>query len=218
MVIRIGLVNMPFADWRRPSFALSQLAALTRQEFQDEVDVSVRYLNQDFVSYFGAEAYAELSQDVEHFTSGVGGWLFRDVAFPDSPDNTEEYFRRYHRRDHWQDFREYLVDRRRGIADFCAQLVERHHLDAMDVVGFTSRFTRNTASIALARLVRLPRRTRLGVREVRAGHSTARPPAAAVGRPPDPLRPLQPLFHGPGRVRPAAPAAGLLPARLRAVP
>ncbi|MFE2104819.1 RiPP maturation radical SAM C-methyltransferase [Kitasatospora sp. NPDC059463] len=145
---------MPFADWRRPSFALSQLSALTRREFGDDVDIEVHYLNQEFVGYFGAEMYDELSQDIEHFTSGLGDWLFRQVAFPESPDNTEEYFRRYYRGDRWQDFREHLLDRRRGMADFCADLVDRHRLDATDVVGFTSMFAQNTASIALARLIK----------------------------------------------------------------
>src|SRR6266702_1611052 len=47
----IILVNMPFADWNRPSFALSQLAALTRRELGTQIQVDVRYLNFDFAHY-----------------------------------------------------------------------------------------------------------------------------------------------------------------------
>ena len=96
---------MPFADWRRPSFALSQLASLARREFRDEVETDVVHLNQDMAEYFGVPHYTALAGNIEHLTTGLGDWLFRDMAFPDLPENTAEYFRRYYVGRRWDEFR-----------------------------------------------------------------------------------------------------------------
>jgi ribosomal peptide maturation radical SAM protein 1 len=152
--MRIVLVNMPFADWNRPSFALSQLAALTRREFGDEVDVAVRYLNIDFAHYLTPGTYDSISGEMNHLLTGVGEWLFREVAFPDLPDNTDEYFRRYYNGSAWQQFREHLVERRAGLEQFCAELAGRYHLADADIVGFTSMFAQNVASLAMAKVIK----------------------------------------------------------------
>jgi ribosomal peptide maturation radical SAM protein 1 len=151
---RIVLVTMPFADWRKPSFALSQLAALTRREFGDAVDVEVRYLNFDFAEYLGIDTYDAIADGVGHLMTGIGEWLFRPVAFPGVPDNAEDYFRRYYQGAQWQEFREHIVERRAGIAEFCAGLAERHDLYSADIVGFTSMFAQHVASIGMARVIK----------------------------------------------------------------
>jgi ribosomal peptide maturation radical SAM protein 1 len=151
---RIVLVTMPFADWRKPSFALSQLAALTRREFADAVDVEVRYLDFDFAEYVGFDTYDQIADGVDHLMTGVGEWLFRPVGFPELPDNTDEYFRRYYQGSRWREFREHVIERRAGIAAFCTELAERHDLYSADVVGFTSMFAQHVASIGMARVVK----------------------------------------------------------------
>ncbi|HEY0806903.1 MAG TPA: hypothetical protein VGD84_17655 [Pseudonocardiaceae bacterium] len=93
--MRIVLVNMPFADWHRPSVALSQLAAHTKREYGDSVDVEIRYVNVDFALIFGPEDYKELASSVGYGTNVIGEWLFRQVAFPEFADNADEYFRCY---------------------------------------------------------------------------------------------------------------------------
>src|ERR1700759_3132337 len=103
--MRIVLVNMPFADWHRPSVALSQLAAHLRS-FGDQVEVEVHYVNVDFALLFGPAEYQEFASNVGHGPTGVGEWLFRQVAFPDAPDNAEEYFRRYFADDSSAGFRD----------------------------------------------------------------------------------------------------------------
>lgn len=150
---RIVLINMPFADWRKPSFALSQLAALTRREFPD-VEVEVKYFNFDFANYLGVGTYDTIADNVGHLTTGVGEWLFRQVAFPEQNDNTDEYFNRYYPGAAWREFREHIADRRAGIATFCADLAVRHDLAGADIVGFTSMFAQHVASIGMARLVK----------------------------------------------------------------
>lgn len=153
-MLRIALINVPFADWHRPSFALSQLAALTRREFGDQVQPEVIYVNQDFVNYFGVVDYTALAGNLEHLTTGIGDWLFRPVAFPHAPDNSAEYFRRYYQGAEWMEFKDRMTDRRSGIAEMCENLIEKYDLGSADIVGFTSMFAQNVAAFALARLIK----------------------------------------------------------------
>jgi magnesium-protoporphyrin IX monomethyl ester (oxidative) cyclase len=153
-VVRIALVNMPFADVNRPSFALSQLAALLEREFGEQVDVSVHYLNLDFELYFGPELYRAINGEMEHLMTGVGEWIFRKLAFPQAPDNDAQYFNRYYHGGRWEEFRKRLEQARGGIEEFCTGLIDRHGLAGADILGFTSMFAQNLASIAMGRLVK----------------------------------------------------------------
>lgn len=151
---RILLVNMPFAARNRPSFALSQLASLIRREHGEHFDVEVCYLNQQFAEMIGVELYDTISDSLEHLYTGVGDWLFRRVAFPQAPDNTQEYLRRFYRGSGWQDFVGTILDVSARIEDLCETLVERNGLDQADILGFTSMFTQTVPGVALARLVK----------------------------------------------------------------
>jgi len=51
---------MPFADWNRPSLALSQLATLLHQNFKDTVSVDVHYLNQDIAEHLDPPLYERI--------------------------------------------------------------------------------------------------------------------------------------------------------------
>jgi ribosomal peptide maturation radical SAM protein 1 len=151
--VRIVLVNMPFAAWNRPSFALSQLATLTRREFPEH-EVEVRYLNLDFARYLGAELYRSIAGGLDHLLTGLGEWFFRPVAFRDQPDNAAEYFARYYRGSALRAFRDQILERRAGLPEFCAAEIDRYGLDSADLVGFTSMFAQHLASIGMARLIK----------------------------------------------------------------
>jgi magnesium-protoporphyrin IX monomethyl ester (oxidative) cyclase len=145
---------MPFADWNRPSFALSQLAGLIGKEYSDRVSAEVHYLNVDFTGYFGVRTYEEISGDMTHLYSGVGEWLFRHIAFPDEPDNSDSYFGRYYREPGWEEFRADLVRRREGIESFLAELIDRYDLASADVVGLTTMFAQTVPAVALAKMIK----------------------------------------------------------------
>lgn len=151
--MRIVLVNMPFADWHRPSVALSQLAAHT-QAIDDSIEIDVCYVNVDFALLFGPAEYQEFANNVGHGTTGVGEWLFRQIAFPNAPDNAEEYFRRYFSADSSAGFRAQMLAVRERMAAFCEQVIADYRLAEADVVGFTSMFSQNLPSIAVARLIK----------------------------------------------------------------
>ncbi|MFF0722726.1 RiPP maturation radical SAM C-methyltransferase [Micromonospora sp. NPDC003816] len=151
---QLVLVNMPFADRRRPSFALSQLSALVRRDFPDDFDVRVCYLNHDFVRYFGAQEYDAIAGDMDFHVAGVGDWMFRQLAFPELPDNVDEYFSRYFTGPAKADLRRTVLRRREGLKDFLRGMVEKYRLDEADLLGFSSMFTQNLPSLAAARMVK----------------------------------------------------------------
>src|SRR5581483_8515619 len=96
----------------------------------------------------------EFALNVGHGTTGVGEWLFRQVAFPQAADNAAEYFRRYFADDASAGFRAQMLAMREKIPDFCAKVVCDYRLAEADLVGFTSMFSQNLPSIALARLIK----------------------------------------------------------------
>ncbi|MGW3267521.1 RiPP maturation radical SAM C-methyltransferase [Streptomyces sp. NPDC001056] len=153
-LLRVALVNMPFADWNRPSFALGQLSTLVHREFDDRARAHVCYLNQDMAEFFGTRLYEALSVSHDHVDTGIGDWLFRHIAFPGQADTATEYFQRYYRGARWADFREQILSARDGLWEFCEELIDRYRLDEADIVGFSSMFAQHVPSIALARLIK----------------------------------------------------------------
>jgi ribosomal peptide maturation radical SAM protein 1 len=148
------LINMPFADRRRPSFALSQLASLVRRELDDEFKVRVCYLNHDFIRYLGPALYDTITDDLSENLSGIGDWLFRAVAFPDHEDNADEYFRRYFAGPEHSAFRDTVLRRRDGLYGFCEGLVAEYGLAEADIVGFSTMFAQTVPSLAMAQIVK----------------------------------------------------------------
>lgn len=146
----VVLVNMPFADRRLPSFALSQLAALVRRDFDDEFNVRVCYSSHDFVRFLGADLYDTITSDLSENLAGIGDWLFRAVAFPDDEDNAEEYFTRYYAGRQYDTFRGTILRRRSALYGFCQGLADQYGLGEADVVGFSSMFAQTVPSLAIA--------------------------------------------------------------------
>lgn len=153
-MLQIAMVNMPFADWNRPSFALGQLSTLVDREFEGRARAQVCYLNQDMAEYFGPRLYESLSVSHDHIDTGIGDWLFRGIAFPGTQDTATEYFQRYYRGARWEDFRRDIQQAREGLAGYCAELIDRYRLHEADVVGFSSMFAQHVPSLALARMIK----------------------------------------------------------------
>jgi hypothetical protein len=45
----------------------------------------------------GVELYQYISTSMQSFYAGLGDWFFRLEAFPQLPDNTQQYLQRYFR-------------------------------------------------------------------------------------------------------------------------
>jgi ribosomal peptide maturation radical SAM protein 1 len=152
--LSLKLVNMPFAHWNRPSFALSQLSALVQRELPDRVQVEICHLNNDFAAHFDSQLYDEIANEPQHLVTGLGDWIFRRIAYPDLDDNSERYFRRYYVGSPWTEFRERILDLRSGLEPLLRDMIDRYGLASADIVGFTSMFAQNVSSLALARLIK----------------------------------------------------------------
>jgi len=152
--LRIAFVNMPFADWHRPSLALSQLTSMIRRDFGDEVTADIFYVNQNMASFLGTQNYESICQTPHHLNSGLGDWLFRHIAFPGTPDNYEKYFQRFYPGIHWTTHREQILEVRPQLTQFCEDVIDRYRLAEADIVGFTSMFAQNVPCMALARLIK----------------------------------------------------------------
>jgi ribosomal peptide maturation radical SAM protein 1 len=148
-MIRVKLVNMPFSDVEIPSLALTQLQAIVKMRCGDRAAVEVCYASHDVCRYLGLELYRRICAEASF--SGLGDWLFRDLAFPGLPDNAADYrARHYPSRQQGEVFEEALAARP-GLDRLLDEIVARYALDEADLVGFTSMFAQNVACFALAR-------------------------------------------------------------------
>lgn len=154
---RIALINMPFARLSMPSIALTQLSAVLKKRFASEVEVSIHYLNLDFVEYLADLSLYNHTHSASAFMTGIGEWFFRQSAFPEADDNSAAYYARYyHSQDEatrriWDRFEK----KRSGLDAFLDRLMDRHALLDADLVGFTALFSQTVASFAMARRIKL---------------------------------------------------------------
>lgn len=155
-MINICLIDMPFAGLSAPSLGLTQLKARLDEEYKTIVKTEVLYLNQDFGNFFGVGLYNLLASSLEHHGTGIGEWLFRQVAFPELLDNSDEYFQRYYsqQNERTRMLVSVLKEKRAGLEGFMDGLLHKYSLCEANMVGFTSMFAQNTASFALARKIK----------------------------------------------------------------
>ena len=152
---RIALVNMPLSNLSLPSLALVQLEAAVRRDLAGLARAEVHYASHDFAHHVGLSVYEELISFAHH-PSGLGDWIFRAAAFPELADNADEYFVRYYPQHapRNQALRQMVLEKRAGVVAHFESLIDRYELDRADLVGFTSMFSQNVATLAMARLVK----------------------------------------------------------------
>jgi ribosomal peptide maturation radical SAM protein 1 len=150
---KIALISMPFSAADIPSIALTQLKAALARDLGDRVSCDVLYLNLDCVNYLGYALYEAVSMSVPANTAGLGDWFFSQEAFPEMPDQTERYLNRHfaEQRAQFAKLRGPLLAKRQTVGAFLQRMIDRYHLADYSLVGFTSMFSQNTASFAMAR-------------------------------------------------------------------
>jgi ribosomal peptide maturation radical SAM protein 1 len=147
----VSLVNMPWARTNVPSIQCGLLKAeLSRFGFHADV----HYLNMDLAAYLGSEIYKAIADLPGERLYFFGEWLFGVAAFGPRSDD-EEYLELF------------------GIEQFCKQIniplgkirelrentlpewirarADEACWKTCSIVGFTSTFEQNVASLALAR-------------------------------------------------------------------
>ncbi|MFB6887989.1 RiPP maturation radical SAM C-methyltransferase [Kitasatospora sp. NPDC056327] len=189
--MRIVLLHMPWGAIDVPSLALGILhTAAARAGHR----VDVRYANLDFADWaaatagFGVDDYQYFSE--KSYFQGAGDWAFAGALYGDDGgdpgDGTDggdggaaAYFG-YLAANGASEQEIALTRSTRAIAPvFVARLVEELAADPPDLVGFTTTFQQNTASLAAARLLkeRCPQ-----VRTVFGGANCDGPQGAALHR------------------------------------
>lgn len=152
--MRIVLVSMPWAALDLPSLALGileeALAPLA------DTTTAVIHGNLDFVDWLDGRMDVDLTTyeyySRESYFVGCGDWVFAKALDPSLDNETA--------------FREYLkgfgederFEQMRALSDaapaFIDQFVDRVLAESPDVVGFTTTFQQNTASLAAARVLK----------------------------------------------------------------
>jgi ribosomal peptide maturation radical SAM protein 1 len=150
--MRVLLVSMPFGALERQALGLSLLkACLTREG----VACDVRYFTFDFAALLGADEYFWINRVVP-YTAFCGDWCFTEALYGPRPETDGEYVEQV-LRGQWY-FSDADLRRLSTIRALTAPFLE-HCLQSVDwrqydLVGFTSTFEQNLASLALARRLR----------------------------------------------------------------
>ena len=152
----ISLVNMPFATIELPSIALAQIKSLLQSQFGDRVSVRIIHANHDFAKFLGLDAYRFVSASMQALYAGLGDWFFRRQAFPELPDNTDKYLRRYfwEKSGEQQLVKKMIEQKLPALGAYMDELITKYDLDKSAIVGFTSMFMQNAASFAMAKKVK----------------------------------------------------------------
>ena len=149
----LALVNLPFSNLSLPSIALTQLQQAVDKQHRGRIASRVEYLSHDFAQYLGIDFYNFLGNTMDSLNAGLGDWFFRHAAFPEQPDNSDEYFRRYFRANTAEVtlLKQLIAEKRPSVEQYLDELITTYRLDQVQMVGFTSMFMQNTATFAMAR-------------------------------------------------------------------
>ncbi len=143
---------MPFGALERPALGLSLLKpGLERQGFPCDVS----YLTTAFAEFIGLEEYLWVQSEVP-YTAFPGDWAFTSSLYGARPGADRRYLDEV-LRGTWQ-FDDESIARVLRIRAYCEPFLDHclRSIDwaAYDVVGFTSTFEQNIASLALAKRVK----------------------------------------------------------------
>ncbi|MCW2876673.1 MAG: Radical domain protein [Sphaerisporangium sp.] len=156
--LRMALVNMPWSWTYMPSVQCGLLQSIVRKSGHD---CDVLYLNLDLAAWLGDETYHQIvtiDDQAGHFCQ-LGEWLFSYAAFGDLRPEAE-YFAEYPEvPESWSTLRheapERLITYRRDtLPAWLESCVQNVDWSSYDVVGFSSTFLQNNASLALGRLLK----------------------------------------------------------------
>jgi ribosomal peptide maturation radical SAM protein 1 len=140
---------MPFGALERPSLGLSLLQAGAQRAGHAS---TVHYFGFPFAECTGLDDYIWVNDEVP-YTAFAGDWLFTRDLHGDNPDRDCGYLNEV-LRDTWQldnGAIERLLRIRNWVEPFLDRCVTAVSWNEIDVVGFTSTFQQNLASLALAK-------------------------------------------------------------------
>ena len=146
---KVLLLSMPFGALERPSLGLSLLKARLNEE---GFACDVRYLGFTLAEFVGQEMYQWMCYELP-YTAFAGDWTFTTALYGERPQEDQAYIQEI-LRETWRlsdaDIRRLLYIRSMvdHFLDHCLAAIPWHEYS---VVGFTSTFEQNIASLALAK-------------------------------------------------------------------
>lgn len=148
--MKVALVCMPFQNFALPSLGLGLLQTSLRRE---GFICDVHYLNLRFARRIGCISYLTLGVNSPQY-SLCGEWLFAAELFGGDSERDCAYIERILKQRSEKYFHGTLLRRllavRRCVPDFLEECAEHIPWGDYDVVGFTSTFQQNVASLGLA--------------------------------------------------------------------
>ena len=152
MPLNIALINMPFGFHIYPSIQLGTLSTLLKTH---GCEVKSHYLNLHFAHQLGLPVYNQLCE--KRFL--IGEWLFSHPLFGDNEKN-RDYM--HHFAPHIEDVcrsidrpKNFLTDvKTKMVPEFLQWSRDACDWGAFDVIGFSSTFNQNIASLTLAKWIK----------------------------------------------------------------
>lgn len=145
------LINMPFSGVDRPQIGIGLLQTALKSR---GVACDTRYFNLVLADWIGVEFYQWFSQEVDH-TIFAGEWVFAHHFFGDALVDGQGYLRHLREK---LNVDEQTIDStlrvRRYVGPFLDYCMRSVDWDRYSVVGFTSTFEQNLASLALAHAIK----------------------------------------------------------------
>jgi ribosomal peptide maturation radical SAM protein 1 len=143
----VCLLNMPYAGLGRPSLALGILEAYLKRDRRTYTSI---YANLLFADYIGVGSYyfIELTSNEDL----LGEWTFAPAAFPEFSPDPDAFFELF--RDMQPDIKEMIMEVRGKSTQFIATLTQQVLALSPRIVGCTSTFQQNCASLALLRQIK----------------------------------------------------------------
>lgn len=152
--MKVDLICPPFHVLDKPSIGITQLkSVLDRTSFSKNINVRLFYFNHDFGSIIPLDIYDSIANGFVQQTTGIGEWFFRNAAFPNIKDNSEEYFARYGSL-LGKNIYNILEPVRENLKTIIDQYILSNNIHLSDIVGLTSMFSQNTACFAFAERLR----------------------------------------------------------------
>ena len=159
-VATVLLVSMPFGPLLQPSIGLSLLKSSL---ISLDITTQIRYFSLQFADCIGSSLYAHLASGYPSVTDLVGEWLFARALFGADKIDDDAYIEDVlHGRssDHSinkpleEDFIQHVFNARDQVEPFLDACVEQVIAAQPKLVGFTSIFQQQVASLALAKRIK----------------------------------------------------------------
>lgn len=149
---KVLLINMPFGAIDRPALGLSLLKSWLHQY---GYECAVQYFTFSFAEYIGIETYYEICSEVP-YTAFVSEWIFAQALYGEDVNRDLQYIENILRREwHLEDSAiQKLCNVRQFVPHFLEYCYSSVRWNDYILIGFTSTFQQNIASLSLAKRVK----------------------------------------------------------------